>query len=444
MEEKMSTYTLITESEISNRGFEIELGIFSKLFRLQGSLQGCCLSFCTLCVTKLGARDTHPQITLYMLGISPPHIPAEQEGRQNGKGSPGAEPGRLWLDWEQPVLSLCNVGRGEGCPCSVSAVLPSLVLLCGQTFVRAEGKLLPVCARNPVAPSVALMRQVPLEILLQNAEVNTSWIKTQLRARLEGRSSLKNLEPCLFAEEGSPVHGDVIEFHGPEGTGKTEMLYHLLARCIIAKAQGGLEVEVMFVDTDYHFDMLRLVTILENRLAQGTEEMIKQCLGRLFLVSCSSSTQLLLTLYSLENLFCAHPSLCVLILDSLSAFYWIDRSNGGESLTLQEMNLKKCANFLEKLVTQHHLILFATTQTLMQKSANSAEGFLPSKLPHETDTDYRPYLCKSWQQMVTHRMFFSKQCNSGNSKGFTVVSCHLKRNQIVKRSFSVAESGVQF
>jgi len=29
----------------------------------------------------------------------------------------------------------------------------------------------------------------------------------KLLARLEGRSSLKNLEPNLFAEEGSPVHG---------------------------------------------------------------------------------------------------------------------------------------------------------------------------------------------------------------------------------------------
>ncbi|XP_048179427.1 DNA repair protein XRCC2 isoform X4 [Corvus hawaiiensis] len=77
---------------------------------------------------------------------------------------------------------------------------------CGQTFVRVEGKLLAVSARNPVAPSMALMRQVPLEILLQNSEVNTSLIKTQLLARLEGRSSLKNLEPYLFAEEGSPVH----------------------------------------------------------------------------------------------------------------------------------------------------------------------------------------------------------------------------------------------
>ncbi|NXF00595.1 XRCC2 protein, partial [Smithornis capensis] len=266
----------------------------------------------------------------------------------------------------------------------------------------------------------------------------------KLLARLEGRSSLKNLEPYLFAEEGSPVHGDVIEFHGPEGTGKTEMLYHLIARCIIPKSGGGLEVEVMFIDTDYHFDMLRLVTILENRLAERTEDMIKQCLGRLFLVNCSSSTQLLLTLYSLENLFCAHPSLCVVLLDSISAFYWIDRSNGGESLSLQEMNLKKCANFLEKLVRQHHLVLFATTQTLMQKSANSAESFFPLKLPQETDADYRPYLCKSWQQMVTHRIFFSKQCNSVNSQGFAVVSCHLKRNQVVKRSFSVAECGVQF
>ncbi|NXU78895.1 XRCC2 protein, partial [Oreotrochilus melanogaster] len=266
----------------------------------------------------------------------------------------------------------------------------------------------------------------------------------KLLARLEGRSSLKDLEPYLFAEEGSPVHGDVIEFHGPEGTGKTEMLYHLIARCIIPNSGGGLEAEAMFIDTDCHFDMLRLVTILESRLAQRTEEMIKQCLGRLFLVNCNSSTHLLLTLYSLENMFCTHPSLCLLIVDSLSAFYWIDRSNGGESLNLQERNLKKCAVFLEKLVREHHLVLFATTQTLMQKSTNSTESLFPLKLPHGTDTDYRPYLCKAWQQMVTHRIFFSKQGNSGSSKGFTVISCHLKRNQVSKRSFSVAECGVQF
>ncbi|CAM5113023.1 unnamed protein product [Natator depressus] len=267
---------------------------------------------------------------------------------------------------------------------------------------------------------------------------------TQLLARLEGRSSLKNLEPCLFADEGFPIHGDVIEFHGPEGTGKTEMLYHLIARCVLPKSGGGLEVEVMFIDTDYHFDMLRLVTILEHRLSQSTEEMIKQCLGRLFLVNCNSSTQLLLTLYSLENKFCAHPSLCIVILDSISAFYWIDRSNGGESFNIQEMNLKRCAEFLEKLVREHHLALFATTQTIMQKSSNSTESSVPLKPHCEADVEYRPYLCKSWQQMVTHRIFFSKQCNFSSSKAFSVVSCHTKKTHVIKCSFSVAECGVQF
>uniref|UniRef100_K7FHY7 X-ray repair cross complementing 2 n=1 Tax=Pelodiscus sinensis TaxID=13735 RepID=K7FHY7_PELSI len=267
---------------------------------------------------------------------------------------------------------------------------------------------------------------------------------TQLLARLEGRSSLKNLEPCLFADEGFPIHGDVIEFHGPEGTGKTEMLYHLVARCVLPKSGGGLEVEVMFIDTDYHFDMLRLVTILEHRLSQSKEEMIKQCLGRLFLVNCNSSTQLLLTLYSLENKFCTHPSLCIMILDSISAFYWIDRSNGGESINIQEMNLKRCSEFLEKLVREYHLALFATTQTIMQKSSNSTESSIPLKLHCEADIDYRPYLCKSWQQMVTHRIFFSKQCNSSSSKPFSIVSCHTKKKQVIKCSFSVAECGVQF
>lgn len=52
-------------------------------------------------------------------------------------------------------------------------------------------------------------------------------------------------------------------------TGKTELLYHLLCRCVMPAAAGGLEVEVMFLDTDYSLDMLRLVSILDRRLSAG-------------------------------------------------------------------------------------------------------------------------------------------------------------------------------
>ncbi|XP_066241530.1 DNA repair protein XRCC2 [Saccopteryx leptura] len=268
---------------------------------------------------------------------------------------------------------------------------------------------------------------------------------TELLARLEGRRSLKEMEPCLFADEDSPVHGDILEFHGPEGTGKTEMLCHLTARCILPKSEGGLEIEVLFVDTDYHFDMLRLVTVLEHRLPQSSEEMIKSCLGRFFLVYCSSSSQLLLMLHSLETMFCSHPSLCVLILDSLSAFYWIDRANGGESVNLQESTLKKCSQFLEKFVNEYRLVLFATTQSMMQKTSNSTEGS-SSAGSHPSDAssvDYRPYLCKAWQQLAKHRIFFSKD-DSNTRNRFSLVSRHLKSNSLKKHCFIIGESGVEF
>ncbi|XP_074171209.1 DNA repair protein XRCC2 [Rhinolophus sinicus] len=267
---------------------------------------------------------------------------------------------------------------------------------------------------------------------------------TELLARLEGRSSLKEIEPHLFADEESPLHGDILEFHGPEGTGKTEMLYHLTARCILPKSEGGLEVEVLFIDTDYHFDMLRLVTILEHRLSQSCEETVKCCLGRFFLVHCSSSTQLLLTLYSLETMFCSHPSLCLLILDSLSAFYWIDRANGGERVNLQESALKKCSQLLEKLVNEYRLGLLATTQSIMPKAADWAEG-PGSACSHARDTrvDYIPYLCKAWQQVVKRRLFFSKD-DSKTSNQFALVSRHLKNNNLKHHVFIIGESGVEF
>ncbi|XP_026534749.1 DNA repair protein XRCC2 [Notechis scutatus] len=265
----------------------------------------------------------------------------------------------------------------------------------------------------------------------------------QLIARLEGRSSLKTLEPCLFAEEGYPIYGDVVEFHGAEGTGKTEMLYHLIARCILPKSRGGLEVSVVFIDTDFHFDMLRLVTLLEYRLSsQGTEATMKCYLERFFLMNCHSSSQLLLSLYSLESMFLSHPSLSLLIVDSMSAFYWIDRANGGENLSLQEANLKKCVQVLQKLVKDHHLVLFATTQSLMQKSSNFVES--SEKTECDAGSDYRPFLCKAWRQLVTHRVFFSRHPHPDDTQGFLMTTCHIQNDCVVKRLFCITEQGIQF
>ncbi|KAM5157744.1 DNA repair protein XRCC2 [Mantella aurantiaca] len=269
---------------------------------------------------------------------------------------------------------------------------------------------------------------------------------TQLLARLEGRASLKELEPSLFAIVECPVHGDIIEFHGAEGTGKTEMFCHLIARCILPKSEGGLQVEVIYIDTDYHFDMLRLVTILEHRLAQSDEETVKECLSRFFLVCCSSSIQLLLTLYSLENMFCSHPTLCLLIIDSLSSFYWMDRNNGGDSIARQESNIRKCIELLDKLLKEYKLVLFASTQTLMQKFSNDAnKGSSHSTEPAASILDFKPYLCKLWQYVTTHRVLFSKDAmQPHHTQTFSITSHHPKTNSVSRHTFVIADSGVKF
>ncbi|XP_055520159.1 DNA repair protein XRCC2 isoform X2 [Leucoraja erinacea] len=268
---------------------------------------------------------------------------------------------------------------------------------------------------------------------------------TELLARLKGRRSLKHLEPRLFTEEGLLNHGNTVEFHGPEGAGKTEMLYHLVASCILPESKGGLQVEVVFVDTECHFDMLRLVTVLEHCLAQSTEESVKQCLGRLFIVHCSSSTQLLLLFQSLESMVCSHPALCLLIVDSMSAFYWIDRLSGGESFSQQEANLRRCVECLENLLSEYQLVLIATTQALMRgrdPEAARPDGAAAARQP--LMAEFKPYLCKSWQKLVKHRFVFSKNTTVDNKQEFAAVSLQPRSSIVNRCSFIITDGGVQF
>ncbi|XP_035980660.1 DNA repair protein XRCC2-like [Fundulus heteroclitus] len=285
---------------------------------------------------------------------------------------------------------------------------------------------------------------------------------TQLFARLEARRCLKDIEPRLFADDGGPDHGEVVELYGPEGTGKTELLYHLLCRCVLPVAAGGLEVDVVFVDTDYSLDMFRLVSILDNRLnagvstsltsARSNDAALRSCLSRLLVVHCCSSSQLLLTFHFLETTLSSRPSVALLLIDSISAFYWPDRSEGGASVTRQEEKLSKCSELMARLLRDYRITIFATCHTIRRSSSG------PSSSSSASEPD-RSYLCRSWQRLVTHRLLCSRQeaenklapADGGNRelRSRQVFSVHCSSSWMGTKasrvsSFTVTDGGVEF
>lgn len=84
--------------------------------------------------------------------------------------------------------------------------------------------------------------------------------------------------------------------------------------------------------------------------AGSSEGALRSCLSRLLVVHCCSSSQLVLTLHLLETSLLSRPGLALLLIDSISAFFWLDRSEGGGSSTKQEEKLSKCSLLLARLL----------------------------------------------------------------------------------------------
>lgn len=241
------------------------------------------------------------------------------------------------------------------------------------------------------------------------------------------------------------------------------MLIHLIANCILPKSWkhltlGGKGICVFMVDTDYHFQLLRLVSVLEHRILntikqsgdvsesfkgdvsdrgeipekyRGFEEFIKSCLTRLYIVRCSNSIQLLATLLSLENLIATKPEVAVLMIDSIGAFYWLDKCCGGESQTDQELNLKKTVDVLQKYVKEYHLVLIATKHAIFGSSEKS----------------HHEYLCPAWRQLVDYHYVFDRDStghvtSAGARPLFSAQ--RLCRPQTKAHRFYIQEDGVRF
>ena len=102
-------------------------------------------------------------------------------------------------------------------------------------------------------------------------------------ARLGPRLSLRGLGTAVLGFE--PSAGDIVELYGGAGVGKTELLLHLASCAILPtchhgdqtssstspgqRHQRGNQTQVVWVDCDLKFSVLRLAVLLEQRIVKN-------------------------------------------------------------------------------------------------------------------------------------------------------------------------------
>jgi DNA-repair protein XRCC2 len=131
--------------------------------------------------------------------------------------------------------------------------------------------------------------------------------------------------------------GNVLEVSGPLGSGKTEVLLHAAASCVLPRRHGGAEAPAIYIDLDGRLDIVRLIILLGTRMRKSIASMTvldaetEGCLRRFRLVRCPSTAALLSALKTLrptlQQMKDAGAPCRLLVIDGVTAFYWMDRDN---------------------------------------------------------------------------------------------------------------------
>ncbi len=157
----------------------------------------------------------------------------------------------------------------------------------------------------------------------------------ELVGRLTGGKLMKTVELDLPGIDRPIRAKDIIEICGPENVGKSQLLYTACAKCLMPEKFGGLGLGVVFVDSELKFSIYRLVSVLETRINNQSEEtessnidiqsVVKECLSRFWKVRIESSDSFVHVFDHLDELLLKKSPIFLVCIDSISAFYWLDR-----------------------------------------------------------------------------------------------------------------------
>eukprot|EP00042_Codosiga_hollandica_P012459 m.28052 g.28052 ORF g.28052 m.28052 type:complete len:324 (+) comp39998_c0_seq1:113-1084(+) len=265
--------------------------------------------------------------------------------------------------------------------------------------------------------TAAQVRSCPSHPLLQSAS-HFPGPRAQLFLDASRRHPIGDLGIPPFGLLNLTSGDAVVELMGDEGAGKSELVLHAMVNCVLPKTwrtfrMGGAEASVVFFDCDCRFSILRFLSVLEARIRALTtspdeqsqpagvatpaatlatseyDQVVRECLARVFVLRCSTSLELLASVQSLWGLIDMNESIRLVVFESIASLYWLDGLTATDRISENALTQKGVVRLVKKLLHDFSgLTVLATKPTLFYKK----DELVP-----------RDYMDREWQQLVTHR-----------------------------------------
>jgi len=150
----------------------------------------------------------------------------------------------------------------------------------------------------------------------------------------------------------------ITEIYGSYASGKSQIGFQLSVNVQLPEEKGGLNGEVVFIDTEGSFRPQRIV-----QLAKAKELDPKQVLKRIHFARAYSADHQILLVEKIPELFKQHPNIKLIVVDSITSLFRSEFVGRG-TLAERQQKLNKHVHDLQRLADRYNVAVYVTNQVM--------------------------------------------------------------------------------
>ncbi|CAD0195641.1 unnamed protein product [Chrysodeixis includens] len=185
----------------------------------------------------------------------------------------------------------------------------------------------------------------------------------QLFARLIRKPEIENFYTDLF--QPGLRRNDVVEMFG--NISFSSLLIDMISEALLPKQTNARPLGVLLLNTAGQFSYVELVNEMKTKVESlytnedrpaDIESILQKALSNLFILDIYNATQMYATIHNLDTIFVQNLNISLLIVDTLTAFYWLEQ---GFKISKMDLYIKTLLKMIQK-VSKEYKVTFMYTR----------------------------------------------------------------------------------